>query len=159
MRTILSILLIFASPIIKAQHAVPGSISMPPMIEINIADLNTQGFHFGGVSEYSAAKFIPGCYNLSIAANAPWLVTVRTSSPYFEKLSPQGADDIPVSLIGIKKSTSGTFTQLSSLPQTLVQSENNNIHNNYLLDVSMAPPMNYEGGHYSVHILFYATLQ
>jgi hypothetical protein len=159
MKTILFALLIFVSVPAKGQHRLPGSINMPPMLEIDVDQLNMQGFNFGAISDYSAAKIISGCYKLSIAANAPWLVSVRTSSPHFHKLSPQGAENIPVSLIGIKKSNSAAFTQLSQVPQTLIRSENSNVHNNYLLDVSMAPPMDYEGGHYSVHILFYATLQ
>lgn len=138
---------------------VRGTIVMPVLSDLTInvtqdRDLNVKSFEniIGG-------KLYSGYVKLNVKCNRPWIVSVVANNSTFYTSTSSGIQTVPVNVIKLKRTGTDKFINLSSLPQVILQNENNLIQNNYSLDLKVQPEFGYSGGRYNFDMTFTLTPQ
>ena len=135
-----------------------GSLEIPSLLSIILSQPGTQQLQLNKWSDFTSGKEYPGVCNVTIMSNVPWMMSVRAESPYFTPLSADAGDHVPVSLVEVKTDP-GTYKTLSTNPEMLIQSTNNNIVNQYTVDMRLKRPFGLEGGQYTTDLRFIISAQ
>jgi len=131
-----------------------GTLNIPPLQDLKVTTLDNTSIKFEGEKDFKNGKHVSSHYQLKILSNIPWAVTVKASDPMLTPLTSTTARDIPVSIVKLKPSTSGSYINLSTAPQTILVSDNNNLENTYYIDMKFDPSWHLPGGSYNIPLEF-----
>lgn len=97
--------------------------------------------------------------NVKIKSNANWIVSFSAQSTYFTGLSKMTSTDMPASVMGIRKNGAGSFSALSTQAKKLSEGNRGSSGNNFDfdIDVSFNPGFNYNGGVYTIGVVYTLT--
>lgn len=159
------ILLLFLSISSWAQNANPhsgmvtvnGSIDVPALLSLNIVSNNQQQLVFSSIDDYSYGKVLSNIANLNVKSSCPWVISIMTNESYAHSSSSN--EDVPVSIFSLKESNSNNFVVLDNSPQTILVNSNNNIENNYSIDLRVKPEFGSRAGDYSTNVIFTLSKQ
>ncbi|MBS1781406.1 MAG: hypothetical protein JST70_18920 [Bacteroidetes bacterium] len=154
------ILLSLLLPLIGySQNAtVQGNVSMPSLIDLEVTYPNNLQIGFDNLEEFAHGKEYRNCINLSVKSNCPWVVSVKSRDNMFSAQS-SGKSIISPDIISLKESRSVAYTPVSNVLTPLIISNNDDVINQYTLDLKMATPWNAEGGQYGLNLIFSISAQ
>lgn len=136
---------------------VNGYIEIPSLLSLNIVENNHQQLVFSSIDDYSYGKVLSNIANLNVKSSCPWVISIMTSESYAHSSSSN--EDVPVSIFSLKESNSNNFVVLDNSPQTILVSSNNNIENNYGIDLRVKPEFGSSAGEYSTNVIFTLSKQ
>jgi len=131
-----------------------GTITLPPLLDLRVTALNNTGIQFEGAKDFANGKHVSSQYQLKVLSNIPWYISVRASDPMLTPLTPTTPRDIPVTIVRLKPSSSNSYINLTTAPQTIVISENSNLENTYYIDMKFDPTWTLPGGSYNIPLEF-----
>lgn len=137
----------------QSRASVNGSVNMSPLLQLDVSYPNNLQLEFDDLTEFSKGKVYQSCINLSIKSNAPWVVSVRSGTQSFSAPANSGSA-IPSNLLSLKPSHKTEFIPVTNVPTPLLYSENDNVENQYTLDLKMSTPWNAMGGQYGLNFIF-----
>lgn len=136
--------------------SISGSIEVPPLQSVNVVILNERPLDFGSIDDYHNGKTIPSYCQVEVKSNYPWqLSAVINPASIAEAYSSTS----PGSFLSIKPQNTNTFIPLSTTPVKILQSDNNNLYNRYLIDLNVKPDLNFRDGAYDINISFLLSPQ
>lgn len=138
----------------QSNVSVNGSINMPPLLQLDVNYPDNLNLEFDDLEEFAKGKVYHSCINLSVRSNSPWVVTVKSGNNNFLPLSSGNASNVPASILALKPSNRAEFVPVTNVPVPLLYSENDNVENQYTLDLQMNTPWNAEGGQYGLNFVF-----
>lgn len=147
-----------------AQSAYQGSVS-GNIIVYSIQSLNiTQtggNITFSNVNDYFNGVTQNNYFNIKVKSNENWLLNYQSQSTYFSPLNNGASTDMPCTVLGIRKSDSKSFKQLTTSSKKLTQGNRGGSgdSHDFNVDVNLNPGFGYSGGLYSISILFTLTRQ
>ncbi len=153
---LLSLLLPLSS---YSQNAtVQGNVSMPSLIDLEVTYPNNMQIGFEDLEEFAHGKEYRNCINLSVKSNCPWVVSVKSGNNAFKSTS-NVRTSVSSDIISLKPSGSSAYIPLTNTPTPLLFSDNDDVVNNYTLDLKMDTPWNAEGGQYGLNMIFSISAQ
>lgn len=136
---------------------VNGYIDVPALLSLNIVANNNQQMVFSSIDDYSYGKVLSNIANVNVKSSCPWVISIMTSENYAHSSS--SSEDVPVSIFSLKESNSNNFIVLDNSPQTILVNSNNNIENNYSIDLRVKPEFGSRAGDYSTNVIFTLSKQ
>ncbi len=99
--------------------------------------------------------------NLSVKSSVNWQLSFAAQSTYFTPLSNGGSTDMPSTVVGIRQSGQATFKTLTTQSQWLTNGSRGSetAKHNFNIDVSFNPGFKYNGGLYSIGVMYTLTRQ
>ena len=138
--------------------SIQGNINMPSLIQLDVNYPENLNIGFDNLEEFAKGKVYPNCINLAVKSNCPWVITVRSGNNDFATAA-KTSTTVPSSIISVKPSNSNEYVSVSTTPKPLLVSDNDNVINNYHLDLKMGTPWNAEGGKYDLNFVFSISAQ
>lgn len=136
---------------------VSGYIEIPSLLSLNILPNTQQQMVFSSIDDYTYGKVLSSIANINVKSSCPWVISIMTSETFAHSSSSN--EDVPVSIFSLKESSSNNFVVLANAPQTILVSENNNIENNYAIDLKVKPEFGSRAGDYSTNVIFTLSKQ
>ena len=112
---------------------------------------------FTSLDDYFNGETMSNYVSVTVKSNVSWLVTVQSQSDYFNPLSSGASTNMPASVLGIKTSSSGSFTSISSTAMNLKtgnKTGNSLTGSSFSIDTKFNPGYNFRGGIYSISLLY-----
>lgn len=116
---------------------------------------------FSTPNDYFNGVVVKKYSNIKVKSNANWLVSFAANSTYFTPLSKGASADMPASVVGVRLHDQNTFKTLSTQSQKLTDGSkgSNGSKHNFDIDVSFNPGFKYNGGLYSIGVVYTLTKQ
>lgn len=116
---------------------------------------NTPADYFNGITLNDYSK-------ITVRSNNSWQISISTQSAYFTPLTSGGSTDMPADIISVRKSGYSNFRSLSTNPWTLKTGSRGGATksgNEFNIDMHIDPGFGYNGGVYSIGIVYTLTRQ
>jgi hypothetical protein len=117
---------------------------------------------FSTSSDYLNGKTTLNYATVAIKSNVNWIVSINAQSTYFTPQTQGGSTDMPATVLGIRLNGNTTFTTMTTTSQTLKTGNKGNAAatgNTYNVDMKFNPGFNYNGGLYSIGVLYTVSQQ
>lgn len=152
---IMSVLSLYSHAQMTRTSSVSGTITVPCLSEIDVDfAVNDFALRFDTWEQMVDGRVYPNALHVYIKSNQPWVVKVKSKDAFQQPVTPNGSPDVSANLISIKKPEDSQFVPLTTAPQTILVSTNNNIENHYYLDLKMDTNWNSNGGTYNLNVNF-----
>jgi hypothetical protein len=129
-------------------------------LELELDPRNDISFNFltandieNGVTKSQFARF-------KIKATRPWTLSVKSLTPYFNSSGPYASQDMPPSVLGIKKSNSSEYTPLAYSDIPLFSGNRGGTltpGNDFNADIKFTPGFSYAEGYYFITLVYTLT--
>lgn len=118
-----------------AQTSASGQIDIPRMHSITPLVLEEKPIDFSSISDYKNGVIIPQYCKVLVKSNYAWKLNARYSK------ESAGSTAITNNLVSVRISGTKDFVPLSSTPTTIQVSNNDNISNEYYIDLKIDPKL------------------
>ncbi len=118
-----------------------------------------QVIQFLNENDLNSGKTYPGFYKITVISEEPWEVSVMAKTPFFSSASQDPSNNMPVSIMSVKESTTSNFISLSVTPQNLLTGSSTTGASNFYIDLRVDPSWNYKGGNYYQDLTFTLSSQ
>ncbi|WP_411275386.1 hypothetical protein [Daejeonella sp.] len=125
---------------------------MDPKTEISFKFITSDDIE-NGVIKNQFARF-------RIKATRPWTLSVKSLTPYFSGSGTYASQDMPPSVLEIKKTTSGEYIPLAYSDVRLFTGNrggNFTPGNDFKADIKFTPGFNYNEGYYFITLVYTLT--
>ena len=127
-------------------------------------DVTTNGFldfKFNTNQELLDGIALTNKFNASIVSNKNWILNVSTLTSSFLAIGPDASNQMPPSVLSIKKSTSATYVPLTNNPSMITTGfrGGQTAANTFKLDIKATPGYTFNGGAYAIVLLFTLSAQ
>jgi hypothetical protein len=132
-----------------------ASLQLSNAIELSFLDgASGASLAFSTASHYNDGVIAASAATLRVRSNKAYNVTVKTATANFTSTS---TTVMPVSgVLHVKENSQATFKSLSNIDQNLLINQNRGI-NSFKVTYRATPGFNYDGGSYSVNVIYTAT--
>ncbi len=118
---------------------------------------------FNNLDDYAEGKTMNYYAACSVKSNNLWLVSVKANANYFTAGS-GGSTDMPPSILSIRRSGTSTFYPLSASAAVNLTTGNRSgstppYYSIFNIDLFANPGYNYNGGSYSIGLVYTVTAQ
>jgi hypothetical protein len=155
-------LLLFSTAFVATVHAQTSNSHLITLNLSNALELNFTsgasgvGFTFNNVNSYQNGLEATSAATIQVKSNRGFNVSVKTSSANF---SSSAATVMPVSnVLFVRESSQPNYISLSTTEKTFMAGQTNGIKN-FGITYKAAPGFNYDGGVYTVNVVYTATQQ
>lgn len=135
-------------------------LNLNAALELELDPKNDISFNFitandieNGVVKNQFARF-------KIKATRPWTLSVKTLTPYFSGSGPYASQDMPPSVLGIKKTNSSDYTLLAFSDTPLFTGSRGGDFtpgNDFHADIKFTPGFTYAEGYYFITLVYTLT--
>ena len=138
-----------------------GSLTVMPIVFMN---LTTNGGipSFSTESDYNNGITNNNFASIWVKANLPWIITVKAQNATFTPMTTGASNNMPASVITLKKSTNSSWLTLGTNIQTLTTGPlgpNTVSGNTFNVAMKFDPGWSYAGGLYRMNIIYTASQQ
>ncbi|MDB5232792.1 MAG: hypothetical protein JWN76_3597 [Chitinophagaceae bacterium] len=131
------------------------TLSLADKIDITNVTGNNPTLTFASTADYASGIALTNASSFQVRSNKPWNLTVKANAANFS--GPVG-NTMPSSALQVKKNGAGSFVGLSTTDQTLVSGGTRGV-NTVAVDYNANPGFNYDGGSYTLVVVYTATQQ
>lgn len=138
-----------------------GNFDVYDIQSISITEL-AGATSFNDPSDYFSGITMNNYSKVTIRSNSTWQVSISTQSAYFTPLTSGGSTDMPANIISVRRNGYSNFKPLSTNSWTLKTGSRggaNKSGNEFNLDVHLDPGFGYNGGIYSIGVVYTLTKQ
>ena len=96
------------------------------------------------------------------ATNKNWILNVSTLTPTFMAIGPDASNQMPPSILSLKKNSSSTFLPLTNSPSMITLGYRGDLTtsgNDFKMDIKATPGYSFDGGAYAIVLLFTLSAQ
>jgi hypothetical protein len=137
-----------------------GSITIGTVLNMSFIN-NTGTVSFSGVSQYQSGQTISNCASVAVKSNIPWLISFASNATTFTATGGGASANMPASVLSLRVS-GNSFISASTTSHTLATGNAGNTTvsgNSFNLDMNLNPSFGYNGGSYSLGIVYTLTNQ
>jgi len=142
-------------------NTVSGTITVSTVLSITLSN-QAAAPSFSTSSDYTNGKTTLNYTQVAIKSNVNWIVSVKAQSTYFTPQTQGGSTDMPATVLGFRLNGNVSFTTLTTTSQTLKTGNKGNAAvtgNTYNVDMKFNPGFNYNGGLYSIGMVYTVSQQ
>lgn len=165
MKGILSILLLLLMYLPGYGQSMGGPASGTIMVysiqNISITNLKTM-VSFSTANDYLYGIVTDEYAQIDIRSNENWQVNISAQSARFTPLTQGASKDMPANILGVRLSGYSSFKQLGTQSVTLKSGSRggaSSSKNSFKIDMKFDPGFSYNGGLYSIGVLYTLTKQ
>ncbi len=117
---------------------------------------------FTTFNDYQNGQTINNAANVEVRANVNWTLGISAQSANFTAMSGGASTDMPCSVLGIRRNGTTTFLTMSTASQTLKTGTKGGATtsgNDFDVDTRITPGFTYNGGTYSIGVLYTLSQQ
>lgn len=143
-------------------RAFPITLTVQPFVNLGLTVNASNTVNFSTSANYLSGVTNSNYVTHGVKSNRLWLVNVASQSAFFTAASAGADNNMPCSIVSIKKSTNATFLNLSTAVQTLNTGSAGNTTatgNTYNIDMRFNPGYNYNAGIYNLSLVYTLTNQ
>lgn len=165
MRAILFLLVCIATaPTAHGQYTfsqpVSGTITVSSVLNVSISGGAT--ITFTSLDDYANGRALVNYATCTLKSNLLWLVNVKANATYFTA-SGGGSTNMPANIISIRKSGTSTYYPLSAVTAvnlaTGSRTGGSPFYTTFNVDLKANPGYDYNGGTYSIGLIYTLTNQ
>jgi hypothetical protein len=150
--------LLFAQNTQQQPLTVTGNIIVPSLMSMDV-HTNYGNVSFTNPSEFQTGKYLSGFLKLRVTSTQPWIVSFKAQHQFFIPVSPGGSENMPSSVLQLKRTDESLWQNLSQGSKTLMVSNTNNIVSEYFFDAKFNLGWKYKSGNYTNTIIFTLSAQ
>lgn len=164
MRTILILLFFITANNIYAQTYTAngnGTISVDAIMSIALTT-NSSSTTFSDADDYANGIVTANSVSIAVKSNVLWTINISTQGSVFTPLSTGASSNVPASILGVRVNGTSNFLTMSMTSQTLKngsRGDPSTSGNTFSVDRRLSPGYSYNGGLYSIALLFTLTQQ
>lgn len=116
---------------------------------------------FSSPNDFFNGVTVANYANIKVRSNENWILSFAAQSTYFSPLSQTASSDMPCSVLSIKVNGHNNFKKLKTNSKKLRQGNrgSNTPRHDFNIDVHMDPGFEYNGGLYSISVMYTLTKQ
>lgn len=137
-----------------------GSITIASVLHVSISGGAT--VTFTNLDDYANGKTLTNYATCTLKSNLLWLINVKSNATYFTA-SGGGSIDMPASILSIRKAGTSTYYPLSSSTAvnlaTGSRTGGSPFYTTFNVDLKANPGYSYNGGTYSIGLIYTLTNQ
>lgn len=140
---------------------VSGTITVSTVLSITLSN-QAAAPSFATSSDYTNGKTTLNYTQVAIKSNVNWIVSVKAQSTYFTPQTQNASTDMPATVLGFRLNGAVSFVTLTTTSQTLKTGNKGNAAvtgNTYNVDMKFNPGFNYNGGLYSIGMMYTVSQQ
>ncbi len=122
---------------------------------VGTSSLTTLNDYLNGQTTANYARF-------EIKSNVPWVLEFTSNAALFTATGGGASTNMPCSIVSIRVNGTSTFKALTTTTQALTTGNRGPVStsgNTFNIDVNYNPGLNYNGGTYSLNVLYTLTSQ
>lgn len=160
---IILLALLFCKPAYSQSYndVVPGTIIVSSIMSITVTNL-TGTTNFTTSNDYANGKTISNYAAVAIKSNVLWVLSISSQSANFSPQSTGASTNMPASILGMRVNGTSNFLTMSTSSQTLKTGGRGNASypgNSFNMDADFDPGYGYNGGVYTIGVLYTLSKQ
>lgn len=135
-------------------------LNLSPALELELDSRSDISFNFFTADDIENGVVKSQYNRFRIKATRPWTLSVKSTTPYFSGSGPYASQDMPPSVLEIKKSNSTEYIPVaySEVPLfTGGRGGNLSPGNDFKADIKFTPGFNYSEGYYFITLVYTLT--
>jgi hypothetical protein len=163
------LLLTLTITIVHSQRAICQGISQPlssrltvrSFLSMKVNKAQNIDFKFNSTEQMEQGITKPNAFNVEIKSNQNWNLSISSLTPNFLALGPDSQALLPSSVLGLRKGNTSSFVLVNQNPSTLASGNrgNNTAGNQFTLDLKATPGLNFDGGSFTIVVVFTVSPQ
>jgi hypothetical protein len=160
---------IFILGIIHSYSALSQGTSQPlaarltvkSFISMKVNKSQNMDFKFNNTEQMEQGITKPNAFNVEIKSNQNWNLSISSLTPNFLALGPDSQTLLPSSVLGLRKGSTSSFVSVTQNPNTLASGSrgSNTSGNQFTLDLKATPGLNFDGGSFTIVVVFTVSPQ
>jgi hypothetical protein len=138
------------------------SLQLNNFAEFTVTPVNTSPFSFSTITTYENGITRTPYSSFTVKSNVNWAISLKASGSFFAASGGGSANTMPVSIISFKKNNESTYKTLTTANQSLSSGSaggSQQTGNTFSIDVRVAPGYAYNGGIYTIDLVYTLTGQ
>ena len=131
-------------------------LSLSDRIDLITLSGSNPTFSFAATTDYANGINALNASSFQVRSNRAWNLSVKANAATFT--GPTG-NSMPSSILQVRKNGAGSYLSLSTTDQNIVTSGAQGANNIVNVDYNASPGFSYDGGTYSLVVIFTATQQ
>ncbi len=134
--------------------------NLSPAFELDLDPKTDISFNFITANDIENGVVKSQFSRFRIKATRPWTLSVRSLTPYFSGSGPYASQDMPPSVLQIKKSTSSDYIPIAYADVPLFTGNRGGVFtpgNDFRADLKFTPGFAYNEGYYFITLVYTLT--
>lgn len=135
-------------------------LNLSPAFELELDPKNDISFNFATSDDIENGVVKSQFTRFKIKSTRPWTLSVKTLTPYFIAIGSYASQNMPPSVLGIRKSNSSEFTPLAYADVPLFSGSRGGTFtpgNDFKADIKFTPGFDYSEGYYFITLVYTLT--
>ncbi|MDP3642947.1 MAG: hypothetical protein Q8S54_07110 [Bacteroidota bacterium] len=132
-------------------------LNLNAALELELDPKNNISFNFVTIGDIENGVVKSQFARFKIKATRPWTLSVKTLTPYFSATGRYASDDMPPSVLGIKKSNQADYIPLAFYDTRLFSGSRGGVFtpgNDFTADIKFTPGFEYGPGYYFISLVY-----
>jgi hypothetical protein len=132
-------------------------LNLSPALELELDSNSDITFNFVTPSDIENGVVKSQFTRFKIKATLPWTLSVKTLTPYFSKTGRYASDNMPPSVLGIKKSNDAVYIPLGFFDTRLFSGSRGGVFtpgNDFKADIKFTPGFEFGPGNYFISLVY-----
>lgn len=141
---------------------ISARLSVKSFISMKINKSQNIDFKFNSTEQMEQGITKPNAFNVEIKTNQNWNLSVSSLTPNFLALGPDSQTLLPSSILGLRKSNTSSFISVAQNPISLATGSRGSSttgQNQFNLDLKATPGLNFDGGSFTIVVIFTVSPQ
>ncbi len=135
-------------------------LNLSPAFELELDPQNDISFNFATSDDIEKGVIKSQFTRFKIRSTRPWTLSVKTLTPYFSASGSYASQNMPPSVLGIRKSNGSEFIPLAYADVPLFSGSRGGTFtpgNDFKADIKFTPGFDYSEGYYFITLLYTLT--
>jgi hypothetical protein len=131
-------------------------VNINGVMSLKVVKTGNLDFKFNTVDDLIQGSTKLNMFSVDIKSNKNWNLSVSSLTENFLAAGPNSSTDVSSSIVSIKRNTSSNFVPITQNPASIATGVRgaNTTASRFNLDLKVTPGLNYDGGFYTVVVLF-----
>ena len=157
-KNILMFILILLGENVWSQNIQPinARVNINGVMTLKVAKTGNLDFKFNTVDDLIQGSAKLNMFSVDIKSNKNWNLSVSSLTENFLAAGPNSSTAVSASIVSIKRNSSSTYLPIAQNPTSIATGVRgaNTTTSRFNLDLKVTPGLNYDGGFYTVVLLF-----
>jgi len=139
-----------------------ATLQLNTFAEFTVTPVNASAFAFNSTTSYESGINRSSFSSFVVKSNMNWLLTIRASGAFFAASGGGLSNTLPAGVISFKTNSESTYRTLTTTAQTLrsgAAGGSSQPGNTFSIDLRVAPGYLYNGGLYTLDLVYTLTTQ
>ena len=148
------------SNVTKTFNNTQARLNLNAALELEIDSENDVSFNFLTSSDIENGIVKSQFTRFKIKATVPWVLNIKAQTPYFNTSGRHASNDMPASVLGIKKNNNTDFIPITFSDMSLSSGGRGDVFasgNDFTADIKFTPGFQYGEGYYYITLVYTLT--